>query len=1222
MDFATNDDVNTKNNENANDLIVNRSGGKVDGEKLSVNRSSWLDKPVFACLPWLTVEKLLIILILVVTIFTRFYDLGTRTMAHDEINHVVPAYNFDNYVFDPVTHGPFQFHALAASYFLLGDSDFAARVPAALFGIAIVAFVLFAWKRYLGRAGALVAGALFMISPYILFYSRYTRNEIFIVFWGLAMLYLMLRYLEDGKHKWLYWLVFINAMHYADKATAFIFSAEALVFLALLFIGEVLRKDWPDKAKKSKFQIGVWITLGLIVVTMGVFMLGQNGSSTSGANIPLLISAGLTVLAIVFTLVMLFSGYGWRKLSHLRSFDLIWLQLILILPLLTAIPLRVLGFDPTDFSQAGILRASIVFIVLLVISTFLGMLWNRKVFLKSMAIFWTIFVVFYTTFFTHGEGFFKGIVGSLGYWMAQQGVERGTQPLYYYALVQIPMYEYLPALGVLIAFVIGLKKKLFFASIQDPFVSLPEDSASLVIEGKENLDEFLEEAPVSEIFEEVSELDSFDRDAPIARPAAIIAEAEVKEILVEEVRFEPEDSETEAGQLDSEAGTGGLAEKLFPSVDEIPGQAKELPTLLLLIYWAVISLLAFTVAGERMPWLTSHITMPMILVSGWAFGYLIEKTNWEEIRKRKGWLVVLFVFVFLIAFGSLIGSIFGNNPPFQGKDLAQLQATSTFLLAAIGTLGSGLTLWRLLKGWKFSNFAKLALLLFVAMLGVQTARTAWRAAFIDFDNARELLVYAHSTGDMKDTVRQIETISKRLYGDKSIKIAYDNDVRYPYWWYMRDYLNKYDFGSEVTKQLQDYPIIVVGSSNYSRIEPVVRDDYYQYDYKRMWWPNEDLYRGWTFNKVWNDLKDPAKRSALWSLWFDRDYTQYANAFGNRSLTLATWSPSDTARMFIRKDIAAQIWEFGISPEPKEPVVDPYAEGIISLDPEWVVSIAGDLPLNAPRDVATAPDGSIYLVDSRNSRIVHFDEQGIFINAWGGYGNVTDGNALGGLFNDPWGIAVGPDGLVYVADTWNHRIQVFNPEGEFLRMWSAFDISGVLDGFWGPRGIAVDENNHVFVTDTGKQRVVIFDTDGNYLSQFGGIGLEDGKMDEPVGIAVSEDGLVYIVDTWNYRIQVFAPSDSGLDYFPVNSWDVEAWKSDSLDNKPFLDLDADGNVYVTDPDRGRVLVFDGDGNFKNLWGGFDNSYIMNVISGVTVGNDGAVWVTDALSNTLLKFSMPE
>jgi len=69
---------------------------------------------------------------------------------------------------------------------------------------------------------------------------------------------------------------------------------------------------------------------------------------------------------------------------------------------------------------------------------------------------------------------------------------------------------------------------------------------------------------------------------------------------------------------------------------------------------------------------------------------------------------------------------------------------------------------------------------------------------------------------MKDTVEQIETISKRLYGDKTIKVAYDNNVRYPYWWYMRDYPNKVDFDQNVTKSLQDSPVIVVGSSNFSK----------------------------------------------------------------------------------------------------------------------------------------------------------------------------------------------------------------------------------------------------------------------------------------------------------------------------------------------------------------------------------------------------------------------
>lgn len=1164
---------------------------------LKTRNDRWLDKAVF---PWwrnFTIEQLLIAVIIILTVVTRFYDLGARTMAHDEINHVVPAYTIENYVYDPVTHGPFQFHALALSYFLLGDSDFSARVPAALFGIGVVIFTLFAWRRYLGRVGAICAGALFMISPYILFYSRYTRNEIFIVFWGVVMLWLFLRYMEDGQPKWLLWLTFITAMHYADKATSYIFTAEAAIFLALLFIFESLRRAWKSDSIKSRFRIAVALTLAMIVVTLGVYVLGktaapmQTGAVSSEAGVtylinsklPLIAAAGLTGISAIAAIVFLVQGLGWKQIRSSRTFDLIVLPLILILPLLVALPLTLLGFDATDYSQAGIIRSGIVFTVLICLSIFLGMLWNRKTFLRCAAIFWGIFIVFYTTFFSHGEGFFKGIVGALGYWMQQQAVERGTQPLYYYALVQIPMYEYLPALGVIIALVIGFVRNLFSAKVDDPFThaDIPET---------EDAQEDLLEAEL-ELVELPEEQDVLD-ETP----------------LEEQTEGEP-------------GSTGGFG-RLFTDPPFNPERAATLPTLALLLFWSGMSLLAFSFAGERMPWLTTHITMPMILTTGWLLGYLIEKINWEEVREKRGWLVLLLSCVFFVAFGSLLGSLLGSEPPFQGKDLLQLQATSDFLLALVGTLGAGAGLFALLKNWGGANFWRAALLAFLGLLSLQTARTAYRAAYINYDNAMELLVYAHSTRDMKDSVEQIETISKRLYGDKTIKIAYDNDARYPYWWYMRDYPNKVDFDSNVTKSLQDSPIIVVGSSNFSKIEPVVRDDYYRYDLKRMWWPNESLYRNWSLGSVLNDWKDPAKRSAIWQLWFNRDYTQYATAFNNPSLTLATWSPSDTARMYIKKDVAAMIWEYGISPEPEEPYIDPYADNTISLEPLSVISYAGETAFNAPRDIAIAADGSLFVADSRNHRIVHLDQQGMFLNAFGGYGNVMDGEVPGGLMNEPWGVAVGPDGNIYVADTWNHRIQVFTPDGQFLRMWSAFEVNGLPDGFWGPRGIAVDQTGRVFVTDTGKQRVVVFDSNGSYLTQFGSLGLDAGNLDEPVGIEIGSDGNIYIADTWNYRVQVFEPDPTGLQFRSVRLWEVDAWSSDTLENKPFLALDPDGTVYITDPDRGRVIGFDSEGNFKVLWGGFDNSYLMGVISGIAATSDGTVWVSDATSNTLLLFQPPE
>ena len=194
--------------------------------------NAWLDRPVFSFWPRFTIYHLIIALILITAVLSRFIMLGDRTMSHDETNHVVPAYDFyqgNGYLYDPVTHGPLQFHLIALSYTLFGDSDFSARVPDAVFGIAVVVFAIFAFKRYIGRLGGLIAGFLFTISPYISYYSRYTRNEIYIVFWGMALLWGILRYLELGKKRTLIFITIITALHFTDKATSYIFTAELLI---------------------------------------------------------------------------------------------------------------------------------------------------------------------------------------------------------------------------------------------------------------------------------------------------------------------------------------------------------------------------------------------------------------------------------------------------------------------------------------------------------------------------------------------------------------------------------------------------------------------------------------------------------------------------------------------------------------------------------------------------------------------------------------------------------------------------------------------------------------------------------------------------------------------------------------------------------------------------------------------------------------------------------
>ena len=73
----------------------------------------------------------------------------------------------------------------------------------------------------------------------------------------------------------------------------------------------------------------------------------------------------------------------------------------------------------------------------------IGILWNPRFWLKNAFLFYAVYIFFYTSMFTNGSGFFSGIIGSLGYWLNQQGEQRGGQPWYYFAGLQMPVYEYL-----------------------------------------------------------------------------------------------------------------------------------------------------------------------------------------------------------------------------------------------------------------------------------------------------------------------------------------------------------------------------------------------------------------------------------------------------------------------------------------------------------------------------------------------------------------------------------------------------------------------------------------------------------------------------------------------------------------------------------------------------------------------------------------------------------
>jgi predicted membrane-bound mannosyltransferase/sugar lactone lactonase YvrE len=1183
-------------------------------ESHQIETPGWLDKPLTSFLPKFNIETGLVIVILIAAVVSRFYGVGARDMSHDEVNHVVPSYSLysgNGYAYDPVTHGPFQFHMIALSYFLFGDSDTSSRIPAVVFSIATVAVALFGYRRFLGRSGALVAGFLMLISPFMLFYGRYTRNEGFSGLWTLLIIYAALRYLEKGEKSALYLLTVVMALHFTDKATAFIYNAQLMLFMGFVFLDACLHLPWPQKGSRNRFLAAMLGAVVLLGADLGIAVLNADKSTpAAGTEIPGAAPAGLNAtrageiilvaaaaVLVIYALYLLVRNMGWVAIRRQRSFDLIMLAGSLTLPMLSAFPMRMLGLDPLDYSAAGMAKTSIFLVVLVLLAIAIGLWWKPRFWLGAAAIFYAIFTVFYTTFFTNGKGFFMGLVASLGYWLSQQGVQRGSQPWYYYSLIQIPIYEYLPAIGAILAFVIAYRHKLF-----SHFAGLAPAHQPEVVEEPAELGE-----PVPE---EVM-------DPELVADGPITHDVDQGDVVYGE---EPLEQSHLPGWL---RATLASEPDVSPSPDEAP---RRVPILALLLFWSGTSLVAYSVAGEKMPWLTVHITSGMILAAGWGLGYLIDTTAWKELLKRRGLLVILLLPVFVASVSGLFMTLLGSPAPFSGNTLDALSATSNFLLGVVGTVASLAALFYLLSSWAPRNVIRLLMLAVFAFMAVLTARTAYQASFINYDFATEFLVYAHGAPGPKEALAQIEEISKRTTGGLDIAVAYDNETNYPYWWYLRHYPNKKYYGDTPTADLRNAPVIAVGDPNYAKIEPIVKDNYIMYEYTRLWWPMQD-YFDLTPARIWNAIKDPNMRQALINIWLNRDYTLYSQITGNKSLTLETWSPAAKMRLYIRKDIAAQMWNYGAVPNISQTTAtDPYEKGMVKMANDKAFGEAGTAPgqFNAPRGVAVAPDGSQYVADSRNNRIQHLSVDGKVLQTWGTFADVAKGaaQAPGGTFNEPWGIAVAKDGSVYVTDTWNHRVQKFSADGKFLTMWGYFGQAEKPDALWGPRGIAVDAQGRVFVVDTGNKRVVIFGPNGESVSSFGSAGIDPGQFDEQVGVAFDSQGRVYITDTWNQRVQVFQPDATGTAFTPLRQWDISGWFGQSLDNKPFIAVDATGNVYVTDPESGRVLQFNSEGVFQRGWSDLLGDIpALLMPDGLAVDAQGGLWVTDASGNRLVHFNLP-
>jgi DNA-binding beta-propeller fold protein YncE len=278
-------------------------------------------------------------------------------------------------------------------------------------------------------------------------------------------------------------------------------------------------------------------------------------------------------------------------------------------------------------------------------------------------------------------------------------------------------------------------------------------------------------------------------------------------------------------------------------------------------------------------------------------------------------------------------------------------------------------------------------------------------------------------------------------------------------------------------------------------------------------------------------------------------------------------------------------------------------------PEAIWGIQGSRAgwLQKPRVAAFDAEDHLYIADLTD-RIQVFDREGKYLRGWRMPALNVDG---------PSGLTVDRHGRVLVADTHFYRVMIYDREGRLLQQIGD-GIQGTEPGRFGyPTDVVIDRDGNFYVAEYGENdRIQVFSPEGKWLRQWGGYGYDPGQFRRPRAMAIDGEERIYVADSCNHRIQVFAKDGTLL-----RIWGERGAAPGQLSYPYDIAIGPDGNLYVCEYGNQRVQKFRPDGTSLGVWGtpGLEPGQLNNPWA-LAVDSSGAVSVIDSNNHRVQRFRM--